>query len=979
MITDFRPQAGGGTNAYLGCPDDGSNPNCTDQVFWSQDGGYGDEWNYALVLNMSGQDNSLGGTLEFDLRYDLECNYDYMYLEYFDQGTSSWTLMKDAWPAGDNAVFNGVSGNLSASSDTTQTGRDCGEDIYGHSDQRTVGGTQIEYYGNSQWLTAVSFPIPPAASGGIQVRWRGFSDGAWSDQTANRTDDTDGMGAIDNLMVMFGTGNSVSDDFNTPAVDPLDFSDGLTATVGTPAWEASGLVGSNYDAWHMTFDPEYKNKGNTCTFSNDWMWSGKPDNTNILGKGFEYFLVSPVIACEGWTGALVEFSSYLCLPEARNDVTYEQVRVYDETLGWGPWQVSAGWFGGCEFWNINDRDDFSEWLGPTVDSLQYGWSLLDTCKSNHFCWGRHLNSIVVVDNVSFGEFDGQATQFSGGGFSLFTDTFSRRDPAHTPWLRTSDEGMWPGRQLEANDSLNIEVKDFNGVTNGNVLIHWRVGSGTPPSYGAWSNKAMNLQSPDATSDSDEGQYATVIGNLGSEDYSADTPEIWDPGTTVEYYLTCLDDMSNLAYFPIGVDTGANPARFQVLPMGRELNAQGDNAVIVDDYRRNYTDFENSTGYNPTGGIGFGAFTTTVAEDPLDQIQESLALIYGGGRDDFMSSGGDPPKWDIYNVGGAGFSTRQHEPNILGNSTIGMGGMTDDLGNPAYDVIIWLNGSFDALTISDTTRINLKTYINNGGNLLSFGQDVARNLSSQGQGSGAADSAIQFLQEYLGTEYVQDETSTRIINITGASGTSLEGLIFGLYGECPDRSEGAYDQLELASNLPVGHTNEVLASYSDGSPADTGAAAIKLSIAGGGNGVQAAFSMGNFLSDDARACFLNAMLVGEFGLTDMSYTGCQNTGTGAPVVAAGGFGFDLAAAAPNPFVSSTSIKFSVPSRTHVSIEVYNILGQRVRTLVDEQLDADSYVREWDGRSDAGSQVSSGIYFYKMVAGDFSATKKAVLLK
>ena len=94
---------------------------------------------------------------------------------------------------------------------------------------------------------------------------------------------------------------------------------------------------------------------------------------------------------------------------------------------------------------------------------------------------------------------------------------------------------------------------------------------------------------------------------------------------------------------------------------------------------------------------------------------------------------------------------------------------------------------------------------------------------------------------------------------------------------------------------------------------------------------------------------------------------------------GRFGYDLARATPNPFHSKTSIKFSVPSRTHVSIEVYNILGQKVRTLVNEDLDANSYVRDWDGRSDNGQQVSSGIYFYKMVADNFSKTQKTVLLK
>ena len=142
-------------------------------------------------------------------------------------------------------------------------------------------------------------------------------------------------------------------------------------------------------------------------------------------------------------------------------------------------------------------------------------------------------------------------------------------------------------------------------------------------------------------------------------------------------------------------------------------------------------------------------------------------------------------------------------------------------------------------------------------------------------------------------------------------------------------------------------------------------------------MHAAFDISALLSDDARACLLDAVFTGDFGLPATAYGNCTKSGVDAPVT--GRFGYDLARATPNPFHSSTSIQFSVPSRQHVSIEVYNILGQRVRTLVDETLDANSYVREWDGRSDNGVQVSSGIYFYKMVAGDYSKTQKTVLLK
>ena len=99
---------------------------------------------------------------------------------------------------------------------------------------------------------------------------------------------------------------------------------------------------------------------------------------------------------------------------------------------------------------------------------------------------------------------------------------------------------------------------------------------------------------------------------------------------------------------------------------------------------------------------------------------------------------------------------------------------------------------------------------------------------------------------------------------------------------------------------------------------------------------------------------------------------------APVL--GRFGYDLARAMPNPFHSKTAIKFSVPSRQHVSIEVYNILGQRVRTLVDEVQSPDDVTPvRWNGVNNAGQPVSSGVYFYRLVTKDFVKTKKMVVLK
>jgi hypothetical protein len=89
---------------------------------------------------------------------------------------------------------------------------------------------------------------------------------------------------------------------------------------------------------------------------------------------------------------------------------------------------------------------------------------------------------------------------------------------------------------------------------------------------------------------------------------------------------------------------------------------------------------------------------------------------------------------------------------------------------------------------------------------------------------------------------------------------------------------------------------------------------------------------------------------------------------------------LADCHPNPFNPTTTIGYAIKERTHVSLNVYNVAGQLVRTLVDEE-QAPSSMRHvvWDGRDNSGESVSSGIYFYRLTTKDFTQTKKMVLLK
>ena len=83
--------------------------------------------------------------------------------------------------------------------------------------------------------------------------------------------------------------------------------------------------------------------------------------------------------------------------------------------------------------------------------------------------------------------------------------------------------------------------------------------------------------------------------------------------------------------------------------------------------------------------------------------------------------------------------------------------------------------------------------------------------------------------------------------------------------------------------------------------------------------------------------------------------------------------------PNPFNPNTTIAYDVPEVSHVRIDIYNLLGQKIRTLVNGEHAPAYYHARWDGTTDAGAIVASGMYIYRIDAGKFSAIRKLVIMK
>jgi len=83
--------------------------------------------------------------------------------------------------------------------------------------------------------------------------------------------------------------------------------------------------------------------------------------------------------------------------------------------------------------------------------------------------------------------------------------------------------------------------------------------------------------------------------------------------------------------------------------------------------------------------------------------------------------------------------------------------------------------------------------------------------------------------------------------------------------------------------------------------------------------------------------------------------------------------------PNPFNPSTTINFSIPSATHVRLNIYNLKGQLVRTLIDEERSEGEHNTVWNGEDENGRSVGSGVYFYRLDAGNESEVRKMLLVK
>ncbi len=268
----------------------------------------------------------------------------------------------------------------------------------------------------------------------------------------------------------------------------------------------------------------------------------------------------------------------------------------------------------------------------------------------------------------------------------------------------------------------------------------------------------------------------------------------------------------------------------------------------------------------------------------------------------------------------------------------------DLSN--FKIISWTGANHKPAFIPQEVD-NLKQYLDYGGKLFITGQDIGSDVFLP---TGQSQFAQSFYNNYLKANFVEDISNLFIIR-----GINNDPISHGLQ----IIADGTIYGLSLDKIAPADTTASVCFQYFNGPDI----AGIKVETETHGV-VYLAFGLEQVATQSVRDTILSRSIA---WLSDI----VTNTGSYDYGVVNN---FSLEQNYPNPFNPFTSIRYQVPEHSMVSIKVFDILGKEVATLVNEQKEAGSYVVEFNALN-----FASGIYFYKMTAGDFTSVKKMSLLK
>lgn len=277
----------------------------------------------------------------------------------------------------------------------------------------------------------------------------------------------------------------------------------------------------------------------------------------------------------------------------------------------------------------------------------------------------------------------------------------------------------------------------------------------------------------------------------------------------------------------------------------------------------------------------------------------------------------------------------------------------DLSN--FEVITWSSGmSFPAFYPEEVTV--LETYLNGGGNLFISGQDIGSDIF---ESTGQSQFAQSFYNNYLHADYVANSMNTFLMN--GYDGDPITDGVSFVVTYVPN-------QLSLEEIAPYDANATPILKYMFG----PSIGAIKAET----NNYKVIY-MGVGFEQIPSSATQDTIMARSLRWFNEVSTGL-NTPNSMPTE------FSLGQNYPNPFNPGTNISYSLAEQSTVNLIIYNTLGQKIRTLIsNKKQTANQHQIYWDGKDDFGNLISTGVYYYKLVARNnnktFEESKKMIFFK
>ncbi len=931
-VDDFAG-LGGGTSGSLTAPAGlqalwcGARPTVTVPLCgYASLPGYGNAWDQAFC---SSAVTGTGVSVNFAIHWDSEPGYDKTYLE-----------VDDATVAGENWVALG-----------------------------SVNGG-IGFWDNTGTDTA-SIAVPDTMHGGsVSIRFHFTSDGAWSDEDGLW--DTDGAAIIDDLEVTVTSGTGLPlEDFEGESVGATSAND----------WQSCTPAG--YGSFAGLFPGSSLVQEDPCVSRLSCVWGFFSGSSFVYDCVTPAFVSQPVVPygnAQGqflnneirssnipWVGSGAEaeliFDVYRDLPLDNLIFFVWCVRSVVAACP-GQWRDRNFVYHGGQLDWLRVVEPFGDLVEPGATDIQISLGTLDQCQvwCGVYGTGACHSHAPLFDNIDVIRLASFGPQWTGRDLDQFQDNFeevagptagtARADMANDIFP-VNNLGILPG------DSATVTVADpVSGLS-----------TEANPNSGAFAGSKVflyvNVQGPSA---------GTAVGNALSQNQDR-WPVV--PGSVTANGVTWYRVRLDTSFTNGASRTGAQPDLFCV-----DLN---DNLFVAGDTINFFYGAENTMGVRTYFNVGSGPIENL---EEAASVADEFTILPAGG----VNNGGDILYVDGMNFRGAQpfFDTAFASMGLLDQvdrydiraPSSGVanhpGSRVNDVAaqlNANYRGIIWNTGNL-SITIGDGTGNPEKSddasmlfsfleQLTNTGGVYVDGDDAPDQMK-QSVGAGM----VSLLSKYI--NYTLDETDHVDFGL-GASplGVGVAGVFTGdqlvAYGGC-----SAINDFDVMS---ASGASTVLMNYSGNG--NTGGALLGQTTLNP-NGFNVSFLLQGFsyhyIRDDVPAGLADRFVHMEHILNILVSSPPSPVGAGA----AGKY--SLAQNYPNPFNPTTTINYTLRERTNVSLKVYNVAGQLVSTLVDGvQNPTDVVPVTWNGLNDNGQSVSSGVYFYKLVTGDFTQTKKMVLLK